>query len=93
MTFGFIGLFRKLCTRENKAIRYVSDSSYWLYGAHVPLIIGTQLTVRDWPLFFWDKVLPSIYRSHRPSVADLPIPYPLHLAGPIAERSRVRPTN
>ena len=50
MTFGFIGLFRKLCTRENKTIRYVSDSSYWLYVTHVPLIIGAQLAVRDWPL-------------------------------------------
>ena len=50
MTFGCIGLFRKLCTRENNTIRYVSDSSYWLYVAHVPLIIGAQLAVRDWPL-------------------------------------------
>ncbi len=50
MTFGFIGLFRKLCTRENNTIRYVSDSSYWLYVTHVPLIIVTQLAVRDWPL-------------------------------------------
>ena len=41
---------RKLCTRKNKTIRYVSDSSYWLYVAHVPLIIGAQLAVRDWPL-------------------------------------------
>ena len=50
MTFGFIGLFRKLCTRENNTIRYLSDSSYWLYMAHVPLVIGAQLAVRDWPL-------------------------------------------
>ena len=50
MTFGFIGLFRKLCTRENKTIRYVSDSSYWLYVTHVPLIIGAQWAVRDWPI-------------------------------------------
>ena len=50
MTFGFIGLFRKLCTRENNTIRYLSDSSYWLYVAHVPLVIGAQLAVRDWPL-------------------------------------------
>ena len=50
MAFACIGLFRKLCARENSSIRYVSDSSYWLYVTHVPLIIGAQLWVRDWPL-------------------------------------------
>ncbi len=50
MPFGFIGLFRKLCVCENKTIRYLSDSSYWLYVTHVPLVIGAQLAVRDWPL-------------------------------------------
>ena len=45
-----VPLFHHLCTRENKTIRYASDSSYWLYVAHVPLIIGAQLAVRDWPL-------------------------------------------
>ena len=50
MIFVCLGLFRKLCARENKIIRYVSDSSHWLYVAHVPLVIGAQLAVRDWPL-------------------------------------------
>ena len=50
MTFGLIGLFRSLLTRENGTIRYVSDSSYWLYVAHLPLIMGAQALVRDWPL-------------------------------------------
>ncbi len=50
MTFGLMGLCRKLLMRENKTIRYVSDSSYWLYVAHLPLVIGAQLMVRDWPL-------------------------------------------
>ena len=50
MTFGLVGLFRQIMPRENKAIRYVSDSSYWLYIAHPPLIIATQAVVRDWPL-------------------------------------------
>ena len=36
---------------------------------------------------FRGKVLPSLARSHRPSIADLPISRPLHLAGPTAERS------
>ena len=50
MTFACMGLFRKLCARENKTIRYLSDSSYWLYATHVPLVIGAQLAVRDWSL-------------------------------------------
>ena len=50
MAFACIGLFRRLCARENRTIRYVSDSSYWLYVTHLPLIIGAQLAVRDWPL-------------------------------------------
>ena len=50
MAFGCIGLFRKLCARESRTIRYVSDSSYWLYLTHLPLVIGAQLAVRDWPL-------------------------------------------
>ena len=50
MAFACMGLFRRLCARENSIIRYLSDSSYWLYLAHVPLVIGAQLMVRDWPL-------------------------------------------
>ena len=50
MAFACIGLFRRLCARESRTIRYVSDSSYWLYLAHLPLVIGAQLAVRDWPL-------------------------------------------
>ena len=50
MAFACIGLFRKLYARESRTVRYVSDSSYWLYVMHVPLVIGALLAVRDWPL-------------------------------------------
>ena len=50
VSFALMGIFRSLLSKENPKIRYVSDSSYWLYVTHVPLIIAAQWAVRDWPL-------------------------------------------
>ncbi len=50
MTFGLMGLFRRLLSTESKTMRYVSDSSYWLYLAHLPLIIVLQAIVRTWQI-------------------------------------------
>lgn len=55
MTFGMIGLFRTLHSTESRAMRYVSDSSYWLYLAHLPLIIVAQFVVRN-------VALPSLFK-------------------------------
>ncbi|RME93085.1 MAG: glucan biosynthesis protein [Verrucomicrobia bacterium] len=56
MTFGSLGLFRRLLRRENKTIRYISDSSYWLYLSHLPLVIVLQAWVQEWPLPAWLKL-------------------------------------
>jgi len=56
-TFGMIGLFRKFMNTENKTMRYISDSSYWLYVAHLPLVILGQGLVRDWPISPFIKFL------------------------------------
>jgi peptidoglycan/LPS O-acetylase OafA/YrhL len=45
---GLMGLFRVLLRSENRAIRYMSDASYWLYLTHLPLIVFAQATVRTW---------------------------------------------
>ena len=50
MTFAMMGLFRSLLSRESKAMRYLSDSAYWLYLTHLPLVIVLQSVVQDWPL-------------------------------------------
>lgn len=47
MVFGSIGLFRHLFSLESKWLRYISDSSYWLYLAHLPLVILAQWMIRD----------------------------------------------
>ena len=48
MCFGLIGLFRFLFRKENRSIRWLSDSSYWLYLAHLPLMMAIQILVSDW---------------------------------------------
>ena len=55
MTFGLIGLCRSLLKRENRVVRYISDSSYWLYIAHLPLVLLAQMVVRTWPISAWAK--------------------------------------
>ena len=50
MTFGLMGLFRRVCPVESPRMQYLSDSAYWLYLAHLPLIIAAQLAVKDWPI-------------------------------------------
>lgn len=57
MTFGAMGLARSVLSRESKVMRYVSDSSYWLYLAHLPLIIVGQAIVRGWPIPAFAKFL------------------------------------
>ena len=47
MIFALIGLFRRYFSGENARIRYISDSAYWLYLAHLPLIQLIQVLVRD----------------------------------------------
>ncbi|MEM7316026.1 MAG: acyltransferase family protein, partial [Planctomycetota bacterium] len=48
LTFGSMGLFRVFFSKESYAMRYISDSSYWLYLAHVPLVIFAQGVVKNW---------------------------------------------
>ena len=57
MSFGMIGLFHRHFQAHNSWLRYLSDSAYWLYLAHIPLIIYIQYVVRDLPLLSGIKVI------------------------------------
>ena len=48
MIAGSIGLFRSIASREHRVVRYVSDSSYWLYIAHLPLLFVAQAIAKPW---------------------------------------------
>ena len=40
---GFVGLFRKFLSRERPVVRYVADSSYWIYLSHMLFLAPIQL--------------------------------------------------
>jgi len=49
--FALIGAARAFLRRENPAIRYLADASYWVYIVHIPVVMGLQYAVMnlDWP--------------------------------------------
>ena len=50
MIFGFSGLFMELFSNPDSKMRYISDSAYWIYLVHMPVVIVLQLVVEDWPI-------------------------------------------
>ena len=50
MITGAIGLFRRVLSHENRAIRYVSDASYWMYLIHLPLVVALQAIILPFPV-------------------------------------------
>ena len=57
MCFGLMGLFRALIPIQRRGVRYLSDSSYWVYLIHLPLVIAAQILVRQLDLHAGVKFL------------------------------------
>ena len=57
MILAFIGFFKLICSKPRKWIRFISNSSYWLYLVHMPLVDVLQIWVSDWGAGsdFWTK--------------------------------------
>jgi peptidoglycan/LPS O-acetylase OafA/YrhL len=56
LVFLTIGVFKKLCQRPNAVVRYVADSSYWMYLIHLPVVIWLQVAVAELA-FHWSLKL------------------------------------
>ena len=41
-TLAFVGAGMKFLSKQSAIVRYVSDASYWMYLAHLPLIMALQ---------------------------------------------------
>ncbi len=45
-----IGLFKRFFDTPNRVIRYLADASYWLYLAHLPIVVWLQIAVAELPV-------------------------------------------
>jgi peptidoglycan/LPS O-acetylase OafA/YrhL len=50
MSLALIGLFHRFFSQSSARVAWFADASYWMYLAHVPLVLAAQLAVREWPL-------------------------------------------
>ncbi len=51
-----LGIFRKFAAQPRPAIRYLADSSYWMYLVHLPVVVWLQVAVAEWPLHWTLKL-------------------------------------
>jgi len=57
LVFLTIGVFKKLCQRPNALVRYIADSSYWMYLTHLPVVVWLQVAVATVPLHWSLKLV------------------------------------
>jgi glucan biosynthesis protein C len=52
-----LGLCKRIFTAPNQVVRYIADSSYWLYLIHLPLVIWLQITFAERPIYWLIKLV------------------------------------
>lgn len=55
--FGIMGLFIRFASNHSSRMRYISDSSYWVYLIHLPLTAFIPALIANWPLPAFVKFL------------------------------------
>ena len=49
VSLGIMGLFARYCSHLGYRARWFSDSAYWMYLAHLPLVLAVQIAVVNLP--------------------------------------------
>jgi glucan biosynthesis protein C len=57
MVFGTTGLFLRYLDREIPVMRYLSDSSYWIYLVHGPVVLWVHILVAG---YAWSAALKTV---------------------------------
>lgn len=58
-TFAIIGGAMRFLSENRPRVRYLADSSYWLYLLHLPLVFALAQLMSDWPLH-WSIKFPLL---------------------------------
>lgn len=48
LIFGGVGLAERMMRRPSSIVRYICDSSYWIYLVHLPICVLVVVALRDW---------------------------------------------
>lgn len=57
MIWGLTGLGLTLLAKPRAIVRWLSDSAYWVYLVHLPIVALLMIVMRDWPIGPWGKFL------------------------------------
>lgn len=52
-----IGVCRRLFSRSSRFVRYIADSSYWLYLIHLPIVLWLQIAFAELPMHWLIKLI------------------------------------
>jgi len=57
LSFSFIGAALRWLPGESRSLRYLADASYWMYLAHLPLVMALQTAIMFVPLHWSVKLV------------------------------------
>lgn len=61
MIFTLLGFFMKWMNKPKPWVRYLSDSAYWVYLIHLPVVMYFQVIVVDWPIHAMLKLVLVVF--------------------------------